>query len=193
MTAMAHAPMPTDEETLLDYFLALETPTGFRAELIEGEIVVTPPTDGTHEHCFSRVVSQIMRKSAVDMDVSGYKGLAMPRGGRCPRNHVIPDATIAPSEIRLFQGAEPWMPSDGVAMVVEVTSSNPERDRKAKRHCYARAGIPLYLLVDRGKSALTLFSEPSGDDYEAHNTAPIGKSLPLPAPFSFDLETIDFL
>lgn len=36
MTAMAHAPMPTDEETLLDYFLALETPTGFRAELIEG-------------------------------------------------------------------------------------------------------------------------------------------------------------
>ncbi|MEU3993435.1 Uma2 family endonuclease [Streptomyces platensis] len=193
MTAMAHAPTPTDEETLLDYFLALETPTGFRAELIEGEIVVTPPTDGTHEHCFSRVVSQIMRKSAVDMDVSGYKGLAMPRGGRCPKNHVIPDATIAPSEIRLFRGAEPWMPSDGVAMVVEVTSSNPERDRKAKRHCYARAGIPLYLLVDRGKSTLTLFSEPSGDDYAGHNTAPIGKSLPLPAPFSFDLETIDFL
>lgn len=36
MTAMAHEPIATDHETLLDYFLALETPEGFRAELIEG-------------------------------------------------------------------------------------------------------------------------------------------------------------
>lgn len=78
-------------------------------------------------------------------------------------------------------------------MVVEVTSSNPERDRKAKRHCYARAGIPLYLLVDRSNAEITLFSDPSGDDYAGHNTAPAGKPLPLPAPFSFDLETADFL
>ncbi|MGA4877873.1 Uma2 family endonuclease [Streptomyces lydicamycinicus] len=193
MTAMAHEPVPTDEETLLDYFLALDTPTGFRAELIEGEIVVTPPTDGTHEHCFSGVVSQIMRQSAVDMGVSGYKGLEMRRGGRRPKNHVIPDATIAPRALRLFRSAPPWMPSDGVAMVVEVTSSNPERDRKAKRHCYARAGIPLYLLVDRSNAEITLFSDPSGDDYAGHNTAPAGKPLPLPTPFSFDLETADFL
>ena len=41
MTAMAHEPMPTQDNTLLDGFLALETPTGFRAELIEGEIVVS--------------------------------------------------------------------------------------------------------------------------------------------------------
>ncbi|WP_148593040.1 Uma2 family endonuclease, partial [Streptomyces sp. WAC01526] len=175
---MAHAPMPTDEETLLDYFLALETPLGFRAELIEGEIVVTPPTDGTHEHCFSGIVSQIMRQSAVDMDVSGYKGLEMPRGGRCPKNHVTPDATIAPRALRLFRGAPPWMPSDGVAMVVEVTSSKPYKDRVAKRHGYARAGIPLNLLIDRDKSAVTLFSAPEGEDYLNTHIAPFGKPLP---------------
>ncbi|MCZ7415367.1 MULTISPECIES: hypothetical protein [unclassified Streptomyces] len=36
-------PTPTQEEFLLESFLALETPEGFKAELIEGNIVVTPP------------------------------------------------------------------------------------------------------------------------------------------------------
>jgi len=62
---------------------------------------------------------------------------------------VIPDVTIAPVELDLFFGADGWMPPEGVAAVVEITSSKPDRDRMVKRHCYAKAGVPLYLLVDR--------------------------------------------
>ncbi|MFJ6747751.1 Uma2 family endonuclease [Streptomyces sp. NPDC091266] len=193
MTAMAHEPMPTQDNTLLDGFLALETPTGFRAELIEGEIVVTPPPDGDHEDYLSTVNRQVLRESATDMEWSGHKGLVLSSTGGLPTDHVVPDATIAPRTLRLFRGAPPWMPSDGVAMVVEVTSSRPRKDRVAKRHGYARAGIPLYLLIDREKSALTLFSDPTAEDYVANITVPFGKSVPLPAPFSFDLETTDFL
>ncbi|NUR29686.1 MAG: hypothetical protein HOV83_28195 [Catenulispora sp.] len=36
-------------------------------------------------------------------------------------------------------------------MAVEVTSSAPADDREAKCRAYAAAGIPLYLLVDRGR------------------------------------------
>ncbi len=35
-------------EFLLADFLTFDTPEGYRAELVDGEIVVTPPLDGDH-------------------------------------------------------------------------------------------------------------------------------------------------
>ncbi|GAA0468303.1 MULTISPECIES: Uma2 family endonuclease [Streptomyces] len=193
MTAMAYEPTATDEETLLDYFLKLETPVGFRPEFIEGEIVVSPPTDGDHEDYLDLISGQVRAESSTHMQISGYKGLVLSSTAGHADDHVIPDATIAPRELRLFRGAPPWMPSDGVAMVIEVTSSKPNKDRGPKRQAYARARIPLYLLVDRTKSTITLFSEPADGDYGEIHSVPFGKPLPLPAPFSFDLETSEFL
>lgn len=192
MTAMAHEPF-TQEDVLLEGFLALGVPEGFRAELIEGEIVVTPPPDGDHEKYISRVVRQVIRQSLVDMDFSGNKGLVLETGGASPKNRVIPDATFGPVELDLFGGASSWMPSDGVTMVLEVTSTRPQADRELKRRSYARSGIPLYLLVDRGESSVTLFSEPEKEDYRQLTTVPFGKSIPLPEPFGFDLQTAEFL
>lgn len=62
MTAMAHEPL-TQAEVLLEGFLALDTPEGFRAELIEGEIVVTPPPDGDHEDYIGLIVDQVARRA----------------------------------------------------------------------------------------------------------------------------------
>ncbi|GAU66439.1 hypothetical protein SSP35_03_00870 [Streptomyces sp. NBRC 110611] len=193
MTAMAQEPVVTNEETLLNGFFALETPEGFKAELIEGEIVVTPPPDNNHERFFSRIVKQVLTRSCTDMDVSGNKGIVLSPGGLYPKNYVIPDATFVPSDADLFGLPGNWIPSDAVALVVEVTSSKPYRDRVIKRDAYARANIPLYLLVDREKSTVTLFSEPVDGDYQTIRTVPIGKPIALPDPFSFDLDTSDFL
>ena len=192
MTAMAHEPL-TQEDVLLEGFLALDTPEGFRAELIEGEIVVTPPPDGEHEHYISRIVRQVLMRSRTDMDFSGNKGLKLQSRDACPKDHVIPDVTFAPLERGLFRTADSWMPCDGVAMVIEVTSSKPQTDREAKRRCYARGGVPLYLLVDREASMVTLFSDPDKDDYRRLFKRVFGDPLPLPEPFAFSLETKDFL
>ncbi|MDX3572812.1 Uma2 family endonuclease [Streptomyces sp. ID05-47C] len=192
MTAMAHEPL-TQEEVLLEGFLALDTPEGFRAELVEGEIVVTPPPDGDHEDYIGLIVTQVIRKSRTDMQFSGNKGLKLGKAEGCPKDHVIPDGTFAPAVLRLYRGAAPWMPCQGVVMVLEVTSTKPKADREVKRRCYARAGIPHYLLVDRETSEVTLLSNPGQDDYRKRFTVPFGKHLTLPEPFAFDLDTADFL
>lgn len=110
MTAMAIEQPRTQGEALEEGFLALETPEGLRAELIQGEIVVSPAPDGDHEHYFSRLTQQVLGNTSTTMDFSGNKGLKLPCGGACPKNYAIPDATFAPRELNLFRGAPPWMP-----------------------------------------------------------------------------------
>ncbi|MFE0042551.1 Uma2 family endonuclease [Streptomyces albireticuli] len=194
MTTTAHEPTAGRYDFLPELFLELDkhAPEGLRAELIEGEIIVSSLPVGSHEHCLSEIFIQVARRSVTSVSGSGHKGLILPSQEPFPPNHIIPDATFTPRDTRLFRGAPPWMPSAGVSMVVEVTGIAPDRDRIAKRHCYARAAIPLYLLVDREQGTVTLHSDPVGEDYEdAHSTA-FGKALPLPAPFSFDLDTSEF-
>lgn len=185
MTVMTREPETPD--TVLRDFLSLETPDGYRAELIDGEIVVTPPPGGNHERCISLVMEQVFCSSATRMHASGNKGLIVP--AVAGQDRVIPDLTFAPADLDLFLDAPSWMRPSGVAMVAEVTSSLPELDRRAKRRAYAAARIPLYLLIDREEKRVMLFSGPVRDEYVSTSSVPFGDSLELPAPFSFTLQT----
>ena len=191
MEAMALDPIT--RKLLLDWFVDLDTPEGLRAELIEGELVVTLVPDGHHEHCISRTARQVYRRSSAEMEFSASKGLLLPGADGFPKDHVIPDGTFASKKLQLYRGADTWMPGEGVALVLEVTSAKPQTDRETKRRCYTRGGIPLYLLVDREASWTTLFSDPASDDYREIRADAFGKPLTLPDPFAFDLDTSDFL
>jgi hypothetical protein len=60
---------------------------------------------------------------------------------------------------------------------------------------YARAGIPLYLLIDRFAGSgptVELHSRPREAEYRATTRVPFGESIGVPAPFDFTLETEDF-
>lgn len=176
--------------TLQD-FLSLDTPEGYRAELIDGEIVVTPPPNGNHERCIMRIVKQVLAGSVTQMDFSGQKGLIVSTVEG--EGRVIPDMTFAPAKLDLFLDAPTWMPASGVAMVVEVTSASPDHDRNAKRRAYAAARIPLYLLIDRQRREVTLFGDPARDEYTSSSAVQIGGRIKLPDPFAFTLETEGFV
>jgi Uma2 family endonuclease len=173
----------SDEDDLLEAFLALETPEGFKAELIEGEIVVTPPPDGDHETAIGRIVRQVNRQCSAELDFAGGKGLIVPTG------RFIPDGTFAVYGAML--GRESWSKPEGVLMVLEVTSSRPGKDREQKRLGYAAAGIPLYLVVDRQRDQVVLHSEPRHGDYTVVATVALGDPLRLPQPFDFELDTAE--
>ncbi|MFC0040238.1 Uma2 family endonuclease [Actinomadura rayongensis] len=195
MTAMVHDQHVTQQEAedaLLEGFLALETPEGFRAELIDGEIVVSPPPIDRHERIITKIVKQVYKNSSVDLEGVQNVGFTVPSGSGRPTSHVIPDIAFAPTEADCFDRGLVWGSTDGVVLVCEVTSSRPERDRETKRRCYAGAGLSLYLLVDREARSTTLFRDPEGNDYRASVTEPFGKGLLLPEPFGFELDTSEF-
>ncbi|WP_194924550.1 Uma2 family endonuclease [Catenulispora pinisilvae] len=153
----------------------------YRAELIAGEIIVNPPPHGTHEQVFAKLNNQLVKKSAIEIEVSGHRGIETPLGD------YIPDMTI--TEPDTFGGKPPWGSPEGILLLVEITSSMRASDRVAKRRAYAAAGIPFYLLVDRQNVESVLFSQPDveAQDYRADIRVPFGSDLELPAPFSFTL------
>lgn len=170
--------------SLLETFLELDTPPGYRAELINREIIVVPPPDGHHEDIIGRITRRLYRKAPEQLLVLGNKGLITPRG------RFVPDLVVAPEGA--FRDAPPWADWVGVELVGEITSSDSTRDRKAKRIGYAEAGIPLYLLVDRDRELTVLYSEPEKGDYTITLAVPFGKKLALPTPLDLELETAEF-
>jgi Uma2 family endonuclease len=91
-------------------------------------------------------------------------------------------------------------PSDeraAIALVVEVTSpTSPDtvlNDRVTKPRESAKAGVPLYLLVDQEPGEWTLFALPEGwQRYQVAAAGKYGEPVPLPAPFGFELATADW-
>ncbi|MGC9541974.1 Uma2 family endonuclease [Streptomyces sp. UG1] len=168
-----------------------KAPEGWRVELIEAEITcVTPPGDGQHAEIVSEVNHQIVRKDPGDF-LFTYTGIGLNIPCASGTGHVLPDLTIAPKGS--FHDQEEWHDPSAVLLVAEVTSnSTAARDREKKMHGYARAGIPVYLLIDREESEVVVYSEPSGDEYTQNPKYKLGLTVPLPAPLGFELDTAEF-
>ncbi|MFD7448950.1 Uma2 family endonuclease [Kitasatospora sp. NPDC059827] len=168
---------------ILHTFLGLHVPQGFKIELFGTyeEIIVTAPQDGACVDAIARFARTVAREAAEELYVSTHRGLITPTG------RFVPAATVAP--VGHFQSQDPWSLPTGITCVLEITSTNPRKEREPKRLGYAAAGIPCYLLVDRTDGTVTLFTEPDGGDYITRTKVEFGKSIDLPAPFSFTLDT----
>ncbi|WP_405585873.1 Uma2 family endonuclease [Streptomyces sp. NBC_01092] len=168
--------------------ISAAVPLGWRVELIEGEISLTPPANGEHEEIVSELSGQFRDH---DKRLGRYTGIGLNVPGASETGHVVPDLVIAPKGS--FDDGEEWHEASSVLLVAEVTSdSTAERDREKKIHGYARAGIPVYLLIDREVAEVTVYSEPSGDEYTQSPRYKLGLTIPLPAPLGFELDTAEF-
>ncbi|MFE0738766.1 Uma2 family endonuclease [Streptomyces sp. NPDC058855] len=165
-------------------------PKGWRVELIEGEIYVVPPANGEHEEIVTEVVEQVIARR-VDKELRNFTGIGLTLPGATDPVRVIPDLVIAPRGS--FDDRHAWHAPDPVLLVSEVTSAaTAGRDRLQKIRAYARAGIPVYLLIDREADEAVVCSEPVGDDYAHKATHKLGTAVPLPAPLGFTLDSAAF-
>ncbi|MFC8517628.1 Uma2 family endonuclease [Streptomyces sp. NPDC057257] len=185
--------MPDNSDTSVEAAferISAAAPLGWRVELIEGEICVTPPANGEHEEFVSELVDQVHDRRR-DRSLRNYTGIGLNVPGSSETGRVVPDLVIAPKDS--FRGPEKWNDPSPALLVAEVTStSTADRDREKKIHGYARAGIPVYLLIDREEAEVTVYSEPSGDNYTQNPKYKLGLAVPLPAPLDFELDTAEF-
>lgn len=163
-------------------------PEGWRVELTEGKIHVVPPANGEQEEIVSEVTGQVRDHRK---DHGRYTGIGLDVPDASLTGKVVPDLVIAPkgscADDQRYHDPAP------VVLVGEVTSeSTAVNDRGPKLRGYARAGIPCYLLIDREAGTVIVYSEPSEDRYTRAAEIEISKTVALPEPLGFDLDTSQF-
>ncbi|MFE4262586.1 Uma2 family endonuclease [Streptomyces sp. NPDC056883] len=158
MTALAHetleavmpkvATPPSDlDDVLWQAWKAMELPEGYHAEIVEGFIEVSP----TGRYSRGRTVNRL-RDQLVVFLAGGEFAACQDMNVVHKRKVWIPDLFV------VLEDAEEHVTEDGlgvdataVALIVEVVSpgsDNITRDRTRKRRDYARAAVPVYVLID---------------------------------------------
>lgn len=165
----------------------MDVPDGYRVEIVDGSLSVSPTPLGRHTKTV-RLLENILRPVLPDgtLDVQPVTTEIARTGERyIPDLAVLPEAEIADDE---------WLYSaEACLLAVEVTSpSNAGIDRVQKLRGYARAGVPLYLLVDAVGRTVSLFGNPVNDVYVAHATVPYGDKIHIPDPFDVTIDTAEF-
>jgi Uma2 family endonuclease len=163
----------------------------FRAELLEGRIIVSPGPVLWHADVSMWLLDQLNPRCKAN-GWTLYPGIADLRLSRT-RDIVIPDTLVLKDRDNLPEFQQ-YVPAEQVLLVAEVVSPDGIRtDREVKWLRYAKAGTPYYLLIDRFVDPLTvtLFSEPGDNGYglaESVPAGPGGGQLVIPAPFNLTLD-----
>ncbi|MCT2594465.1 Uma2 family endonuclease [Streptomyces sp. N2-109] len=164
-----------------------DAPEGSKVEIIEGIVTVAPPPANAHNITADAVQELLYQAKPADCGVFQTQGVTIP--GKA--GLYIPDLLVMPRVV--LAASHNTAPAEEALLVVEITSpSNANHDRISKAHGYARAGVPLYLLLDpwhTGKPTATLFGEPEGGTYRVLQSVEYGGVLTLPEPFELKIDT----
>lgn len=193
MTLMTERPTtngtePHSFEELLDVLDELHVPDGHRAEIIRGDIVVSPWSKGYYLDVMDAVCEQLKPH--------------LPEGHRIscgPFLYVFPGSErafgpdIRAAHRSVSRTGSSRLDGEALSFVAELTStSTRDDDLTDKVEVYGKAGIPVYLLLDMQEERATVFWAPSAKGYESHCTMPFGEKLAIPAPFGCVLDTTSF-
>ena len=174
---------PDLDEVVWQAWKAMELPEGYRAEIIEGAIEVSPT--GRYSH--SEIIYQL--KEALGEFLRG--GEFATRNDTNIFHHGgawVPDlfVTVRDTE-RYVTDDRLGLTAAAVRLIVEVVSPgkrSQDRDRVKKRHEYARAGISVYVIIDDydNQGTVTVLTEPQPEkaDWVGVHRVPYGTDVTIP-------------
>jgi hypothetical protein len=194
MTLMAERPVMSGTtprsgfEDLLGLLDELRVPDGYKAEIIRGSIVVSPWSKGYYHRVMRLVCEQLEPH--------------LPNGhviDRAPFLYVFPgdDCAYGPdvhaAHERVFETESNRLDGEGLSFAAELTSPSTRKDDVTdKVEVYAKAGVPVYLVLDMQNEQATVFWSPTEGGYEGRLTKSFGEKLYIPDPFGCTLDTDGF-
>ncbi|MEV1045295.1 Uma2 family endonuclease [Streptomyces sp. NPDC049916] len=132
---------PQDGYTVDDLFTLPDLPP--HTELIDGSLVFVSPQRDFHSTIIDLLVTGLRSTAPPEVKVRREMTVVLDR-----RNGPEPDVSVVRSEAVTGPDVTRYQAAD-VLLAVEVVSPDSEaRDREAKPHKYATAGIPHFWLVE---------------------------------------------
>jgi Uma2 family endonuclease len=166
----------------------VERASGMRVEIIGGAIVMSPTPRGKHFGIVVKIRRQLEARLPDKLVVGEVVSV---RAADDDDDYATPDLTVVPAE---FGESDDWLVDpDAVAFVLEVVSaSNASKDTTTMPVWYAQQNVAIFLLVDPRTCTWVLRTAPRGGEYRGTLRGTFGEPVPLPAPFSFSLDTEGF-
>lgn len=154
----------------------LELPEGYRAEIIGGQIAVAASPFGIHANILAqirRAAQDALRRNEYFYDFFENVTLEEPGGDR-----YIADLALVPD--KLMRTRTQWVFQMAMCLLaVEVTSPGQEGRDYSKAAGYARAEVPVYLLVDQKRRRCVVYTDPEGEVYADVTETPFGEQVVL--------------
>lgn len=171
------------ENVVWQAWKAMELPEGYHAEIIEGAIEVSPSGRFAHGQTVNLLRDELAfflkETDFVARNVTSvvHKGSAW-----------VPDLVVVPRAVGQYVTADDLgIAAVAVRLVVEVVSPgkrSQDRDRIRKRRAYARAGIPIYVIIDdhdaQGTVTVLTGPRPDKEDWAGVHQVPYGTEVIIP-------------
>ncbi|WP_327316786.1 Uma2 family endonuclease [Streptomyces sp. NBC_01235] len=194
MTLMTERPItisgtePDSFEALLDLLDELNVPDGYKAEIVRGNIVVSPWSKGYYQRVMRSVCQQLEPHLPEEHVIDRSPLLYVFPGSECAYG---PD--IHAAHERVFDTESNRLDGKALSFVAELTSPSTRNDDLANKvEVYAKAGVPVYLILDMQKEQAIVYGSPSAKGYEVRFSKPFGEKIDVPLPFGCTLDTTGF-
>ncbi len=154
--------MRTRAFTVEQYDRMIETSVlreGERIELIEGNIIEMSAIGVRHAYCVSRI-NYLIRQSVKDFAIVSVRNPIQIGELSEPE----PDIVLLVRRDDYYRNQHP-QPAD-VLLLIEVSDSSLEYDRRVKLPLYARAEIKEFWLVNLIAERIEIYAEPASGEYK---------------------------
>lgn len=157
----------------------MERHPGYRVEIIGGHLLVTPLPDAPHARVLTDVMVWLINGELHRGEtlVAQKIAIRLPTG---PEDYAVPNLVVVNADIEDHHVENNTYDPVCFRLVLEVTSGNWKDDLKTKVGAYARAKIPVYVVVDRKHQRLHVLTEPAEGTYGTHRVHSPGETVDLP-------------